>query len=164
MTVAQLDGKPETPFADETPSEESALVEYLRERDVACPLCGYNLRGLTAARCPECGRGLHLSVGLTEPRIGAWVTCLVGVTASAGLGLLATAAIVQNGWDVMYGGDASLAQRAAFTHFLASMPAAAAVIVLRRRYRRLPQAAQWTMAALAVAATAWALVQLATNA
>ncbi len=25
------------------------------ERDVFCPTCGYNLRGLTAGNCPECG-------------------------------------------------------------------------------------------------------------
>jgi len=27
--------------------------------DVTCPLCGYNLRGLTEARCPECGSRFH---------------------------------------------------------------------------------------------------------
>src|SRR6185369_16048420 len=25
------------------------------DQDVLCPLCDYNLRGLTEARCPECG-------------------------------------------------------------------------------------------------------------
>src|SRR3954468_19436061 len=25
------------------------------DQDVLCPLCGYNLRGLPEARCPECG-------------------------------------------------------------------------------------------------------------
>lgn len=25
------------------------------DRDIPCPLCGYNLRGLTVPRCPECG-------------------------------------------------------------------------------------------------------------
>jgi rubredoxin len=25
------------------------------DRDIACPLCGYNLRGLVEPRCPECG-------------------------------------------------------------------------------------------------------------
>src|SRR5262245_24135568 len=30
---------------------QSAAVE----RDVPCPLCDYNLRGLTEPRCPECG-------------------------------------------------------------------------------------------------------------
>ena len=25
------------------------------EEDLLCPLCEYNLRGLTEARCPECG-------------------------------------------------------------------------------------------------------------
>ncbi len=36
------------------------LAVYLAERDVPCPGCGYNLRGLTEATCPECAQQLHL--------------------------------------------------------------------------------------------------------
>src|SRR5438093_13337491 len=62
--------------------DEQALLEFLRDRDVQCPLCRYNLRALTSARCPECGRELRLSVGLLEPRQGAWLTAQI---ATAGL-------------------------------------------------------------------------------
>jgi hypothetical protein len=31
------------------------LRAFLAERDVACPGCGYNLRGCKASQCPECG-------------------------------------------------------------------------------------------------------------
>lgn len=31
------------------------LLDQLRERDVPCPKCGYNLRGSTIEQCPECG-------------------------------------------------------------------------------------------------------------
>ncbi|MCC6659887.1 MAG: hypothetical protein IT437_03275 [Phycisphaerales bacterium] len=36
---------------------ESARVvrEFVTERDLPCPECGYNLRGLVIPRCPECG-------------------------------------------------------------------------------------------------------------
>jgi hypothetical protein len=34
----------------------------LAERDVACPGCRYNLRGITARACPECGRELDASL------------------------------------------------------------------------------------------------------
>src|ERR1700733_7940178 len=27
----------------------------VQEKDLLCPLCGYNLRGLIESRCPECG-------------------------------------------------------------------------------------------------------------
>lgn len=31
------------------------LADYLAGRDIDCPGCGYNLRGLTQSSCPECG-------------------------------------------------------------------------------------------------------------
>ena len=36
--------------------EGAQLRAYLADRDVKCPGCGYNLRGLAATRCPECSR------------------------------------------------------------------------------------------------------------
>ncbi len=35
---------------------DDTLVGFLSERDVACPGCGYNLRGLVGRVCPECGK------------------------------------------------------------------------------------------------------------
>ncbi len=37
------------------------LRAFLAGRDAACPRCGYNLRGLVGAECPECGLGLSLA-------------------------------------------------------------------------------------------------------
>lgn len=31
-------------------------ARYLATRDIPCPHCGYIMRGLESARCPECGR------------------------------------------------------------------------------------------------------------
>jgi len=72
---------------------ETAASDHLRTflagRDVACPACGYNLRDLGAARCPECGEELVLQVGLAEPRQAALIAGLIGLAAGAGLnGLL----------------------------------------------------------------------------
>lgn len=39
-----------------------ALRVFLAERDEPCPQCGYNLRGLTAAVCPECRTQLAVQV------------------------------------------------------------------------------------------------------
>ena len=72
------------------------LERYLAERDIVCPGCAYNLRGLTSDRCPECGDRLELSLRLVEPRQGPLIAGLVGLSAGAGLGglLLIYGAIV----------------------------------------------------------------------
>ncbi len=59
------------------------------DRDVLCPECGYNLRGLTVPRCPECGGYFDpLRVGLPPPQTGftavsvaAWAILLGGMLA-----------------------------------------------------------------------------------
>src|SRR5947207_14443971 len=79
-------------------ADETALLDFLRDRDVACPLCRYNLRALTSPRCPECGRELRLSVGLLEPRQGAWLTGQIALTAAAGIGLMIILVCAANGW------------------------------------------------------------------
>lgn len=38
-----------------TASQQSLLRRFLADRDVPCPHCEYNLRGLETDRCPECG-------------------------------------------------------------------------------------------------------------
>ena len=45
------------------PTPQPGLLEvYLDRHDVACPVCGYGLRGLAAGRCPECAAELSLTV------------------------------------------------------------------------------------------------------
>lgn len=48
-----------------TVSESKAhpvLQAFLADRDVPCPHCGYNLRGLQAPVCPECKHDLQLKL------------------------------------------------------------------------------------------------------
>src|SRR4051812_21337301 len=78
--------------------DAAALVAFLSERDVACPLCRYNLRGLPSPRCPECGRELALQVGLTEPRQAAWLTGQIALTAAAGVGVMIVLVSIASGW------------------------------------------------------------------
>ena len=42
------------------PTRPHPVVEYLAHRDVPCPGCNYNLRGLQTPSCPECGRVLAI--------------------------------------------------------------------------------------------------------
>jgi hypothetical protein len=77
-------------------SEPDLLPVFLAERDVACPSCGYNLRGLREARCPECGEAIALRVGLVEPRQAAGIAGLIGLAAGAGMnGLLLGYAVIR---------------------------------------------------------------------
>ncbi|MEO1716444.1 MAG: hypothetical protein AAFR76_04970 [Planctomycetota bacterium] len=43
-------------------SDADQLRAYLAERDVPCPRCGYNLRGVTEPVCPECEFSLTLEL------------------------------------------------------------------------------------------------------
>ena len=68
----------------DAPAHASLLQDFLSQRDIPCPGCRYNLRGLTTAQCPECGENLRLTVGLEYPKQAALITGLVGLAASAG--------------------------------------------------------------------------------
>jgi len=132
-------------------ANEQALVDFLRERDVECPLCGYNLRQLQSARCPECGRELELRVGLTEPRQGAWLTAQIAMAGAGGIGLIALLSCILNGWP-----NARRFQwvmNVQFAYYLAGIPVAAALLWQRRRYLRMPREWQWAAAWLAAIAT-----------
>ncbi len=65
------------------PGSEGLRV-FLAERDVACPNCGYNLRGLKGDTCPECSQRLVLSVALENPVSRAWLACILPLWISGG--------------------------------------------------------------------------------
>jgi predicted transporter len=66
------------------PAAERRLLDYLRDRDRACPSCRAPLRGLTRASCPACGEELALAVGLVHRRMGCWLAGLLGLAAGVG--------------------------------------------------------------------------------
>lgn len=76
------------PVLPEQDRGEELLAEFLAERDVACPLCGYNLRSLTGDRRPECGHEVRLSVALKESALGPHVAALAAWCFGSGAGLL----------------------------------------------------------------------------
>ena len=51
-----------------TPKQQM-LLDFLRENDAECPLCGYNVRALTRPTCPECKQDLVLTVGTARLRL-----------------------------------------------------------------------------------------------
>lgn len=62
-------------------NEEELLRAWLRDRDVPCPGCGYNLRGLTRNVCPECGEVVILGITTIRHRLWSWPAA-VGVLAA----------------------------------------------------------------------------------
>lgn len=61
------------------------LRAFLAERDVACPGCGYNLRGLTGDACPECHETIHLGVVPGDTAWGTLVGTIVALSIAAGM-------------------------------------------------------------------------------
>jgi hypothetical protein len=71
--------------ADQTqPTESDLLRMLLAGRDIACPVCAYNLRGNQSDHCPECGAALDLRVASTDLKLGPWLTAVLGVALPLG--------------------------------------------------------------------------------
>jgi hypothetical protein len=131
----------------ETEGQATFLLAWLRDRDVPCPLCAYNLRGLTSPRCPECGHELRLTVALTEPYLKAWLTMAVALLLPAGLGLLWIVIVPAHG---LPGGPQEWLA-VPILYQIACVPLASAAVVGRRRVQRWPRERQQLVAAVAVA-------------
>jgi hypothetical protein len=58
------------PVAPTMSRAQEMLLDFLREHDAACSVCGYNLRALTRPVCPECRQDLTLTVGAARVRFG----------------------------------------------------------------------------------------------
>ena len=128
------------PRSEATADDVSALVEYLRDRDEPCPLCRYNLRGLTGTRCPECGRALRLSVGLVEPLLGPWLLGALPLIGCAGLGVFGVIGLAKSGWP---DNGEPMGLKSALVMFMGSIPLALGAVIMRRRFLRLPRRWQW---------------------
>ena len=142
-----------TTRADLARDDEHAFLWYVRDRDAACPLCGYNVRGLNTNRCPECGRELRLTLGLVEVNQAAWVTLVVVLCASGGFGLFCILMVLKQGWPW---NDQDRLLNLTFLFHMIVPPFAVAAVLWRRRFLRLTRWAQWAVAG--VVATSCALV------
>jgi len=63
--------------ASERAAESELLREFLRDRDMPCPVCNYNLRNCQADHCPECGAELDLRVGSIDLKLRWWLSALL---------------------------------------------------------------------------------------
>ena len=70
------------------PTETDLLVQFVSERDTPCPVCGYNLRAATSARCAECGRALQLMVAVDEKVHLPWTLAVIACASTVFFSLL----------------------------------------------------------------------------
>lgn len=87
-------------------NEQDRLIGYLHGRDVPCPECGYNLRGLQGTECPECGQPVtigRIKYHRPSPWTGSFVSGALGLICGF-LVLLAVWPEVMN-WDVARRGE-----------------------------------------------------------
>lgn len=68
-------------------TDEQALGTFLSTRDVPCPSCGYNLRGINSPVCPECAEPLALKVGFAQDTTRALVAAILPPAIIGGAGL-----------------------------------------------------------------------------
>jgi hypothetical protein len=85
--------------------QTDSFAAFIAERDVECPGCGYNLRGLLGRECPECGGRIgwgafRASGPRSDPRMFRAAQGGVVVAALLGLGLL-----VFRGWGAAVSGE-----------------------------------------------------------
>jgi hypothetical protein len=66
------------------------LADFLSRHDERCPVCAYNLRGLTQNVCPECSAPLALGVVSPNSAPWAWAAALIGFALAAGFDLVST--------------------------------------------------------------------------
>ena len=121
-------------------SDGEFLRHWLSQRSEHCPLCRYNLRGLSSDRCPECGRELRLAVHLVELSQFWWLTLFIPLAMVAGIGALFVVVMLKEG-RVPNGGQGLIF--AAMLSSIVGMPLAGMCLMFRRRFLRLRNGVQF---------------------
>lgn len=121
--------------AGERSRAQELLLDFLRDHDAACPVCGYNLKALTRPVCPECKHDLVLTVGAARLRIG-WL--LAAVAPGFFSGIAAIFVLVPIFGRVLFGDGVWMLPMIALDLF-GWCSGAFAIIVARRRFRFIAQ-------------------------
>lgn len=79
-SLCNSDPDPDSELDPDTPT----LAAWLATRDAPCPVCSYNLRALTLARCPECSTRLFLTVGAEDLALGPFLFAVISVAMGMG--------------------------------------------------------------------------------
>lgn len=100
-----MEPQPESKEGDRLPRHPSPelLKAYLQSHDAQCPVCGYNLRGVVLAVCPECEAPIELMVGSQQARLGPWLMAMLAFAMALGfdgvIGLLLVVPVIISGGE-----------------------------------------------------------------
>ncbi len=124
------------------------LIEFLAERSVACPVCGYDLRLLQRPECPECGETIALRIMPREPHLAAFLTGMIGLSVAAGPSAIFV--LIIGYFAISDPGNRMLLGFLMVTLPIALISGTALIIWLRsaRRLRRSSDATRWFLAIL----------------
>ncbi|MCZ6735300.1 MAG: hypothetical protein O7C65_05870 [Planctomycetota bacterium] len=129
--------------------QEEVLRVFLTDRDVPCPVCRYNLRGLGSTTCPECGVRLDLRVGSIDLKLGPWLLCVLAVAIPMGFtGILAIIASIGAQRSAFWGLEDWIALGGLWAMTLAYAVALTVLSKRRSRFLRRSPAGQWWRAGL----------------
>ncbi len=91
--------------ADHLPRQASTdlLHTYLETHDALCPICSYNLRGVSLGNCPECNAPIELAIGSSQLKLGAWLTAMLAIAMALGfdvvIGMLLVVPVIITGGE-----------------------------------------------------------------
>jgi hypothetical protein len=114
-----------------TPAQQM-LIDFLREHDAPCPVCGYNVRALTRPICPECKQELTLTVGAARLQLGWLFAALAPGFFS---GIAAIFVLIPIGGQLFFGNGRPELLIIALDLFGWSSGAFAVLLALRPRWR-----------------------------
>ena len=131
---------------------DAALVEgFLARRDVGCPGCGYNLRGLRGASCPECGEVVELAVvrSGTGKMARAAMMCALAWPVVYMLPVMVTLGVL-TGQSIFGGGSPAWLWYASWWNFVVAGVSAVLLLWLWRARDLTPALERWWLKAVVV--------------
>jgi len=126
---------------------DALLLDFVRDRDVNCPRCGYNLRNLSTPVCPECKEPLKLQVGAEKIRL-FWllITLAPGAFCGVVIGIFGVMFVVTGGGNLS--GPVPIGAILLISFFVLSAATAITLALMHRRFLRFSLATQfiWALA------------------
>lgn len=145
-------------MSDTEAKPDRDLLAYLREHDLPCPHCSYNLRNVSQLQCPECGKVIAIAhVVRRDPPVWPFIITVAAVASCLFESLGYWASVVNGGGVPSYGSMMGSPpwKWASRVFWYLQAPLLVVLLVGRRRFGLLPV---WLQAAIAFTFTLLALI------